>query len=136
MEQIINQITHQKDLLSQDQDNKIYRELINLVPKNALANKNKAKSWQYGYNEKYNFVVISKTGEIDQILNVQGLNIALPKVSKEVFQRSDKKEKQHWEPQVIPKQLQKIKSIFQLIYFYNLDFSLFVEKYCNNKLFI
>jgi|TARA_R100001369_G_scaffold45198_1_gene71369 hypothetical protein len=100
-------------LLSQDQDNKIYRELINLVPKNALANKNKAKSWQYGYNEKYNFVVISKTGEIDQILNVQGLNIALPKVSKEVFQRSDKKEKQHWEPQVIPKQLQKIKSIFQ-----------------------
>ena len=100
-------------MLSQDQDNKIYRELINLVPKNALANKNKAKSWQYGYNEKYNFVVISKTGEIDQILNVQGLNIALPKVSKEVFQRSDKKEKQHWEPQVIPKQLQKIKSIFQ-----------------------
>jgi len=100
-------------LLSQDQDNKIYRELINLVPKNVLATKNKAKSWQYGYNEKYNFVVISKTGEIDQILNVQGLNIALPKMSKEVFQRSDKKEKQYWESQIIPKQLQKIKSIFQ-----------------------
>jgi hypothetical protein len=100
-------------LLSQDQDNKIYRELINLVPKNVLATKNKAKSWQYGYNEKYNFVVISKTGEIDQILNVQGLNIALPKISKEVFQRSDKKEKQYWEPQGIPKQQQKIKSIFQ-----------------------
>ena len=100
-------------MLSQDQDNKIYRELINLVPKNVLATKNKAKSWQYGYNEKYNFVVISKTGEIDQILNVQGLNIALPKMSKEVFQRSDKKEKQYWEPQGIPKQLQKIKSIFQ-----------------------
>ena len=100
-------------MLSQDQDNKIYRELINLVPKNVLATKNKAKSWQYGYNEKYNFVVISKTGEIDQILNVQGLNIALPKISKEVFQRSDKKEKQYWESQVIPKQLQKIKSIFQ-----------------------
>ena len=100
-------------MLSQDQDNKIYRELINLVPKNVLATKNKAKSWQYGYNEKYNFVVISKTGEIDQILNVQGLNIALPKMSKEVFQRSDKKEKQYWESQIIPKQLQKIKSIFQ-----------------------
>ncbi len=100
-------------MLSQDQNNKIYRELINLVPKNVLATKNKAKSWQYGYNEKYNFVVISKTGEIDQILNVQGLNIALPKISKEVFQRSDKKEKQYWESQEIPKQLQKIKSIFQ-----------------------
>ena len=100
-------------MLSQDQDNKIYRELINLVPKNVLATKNKAKSWQYGYNEKYNFVVISKTGQIDQILNVQGLNIALPKVSKQVFQRSDKKEKQYWEAQEIPKQLQKIKSIFQ-----------------------
>ena len=98
---------------SQGQDNKIYRELVNLVPKNVLATKNKAKSWQYGYNEKYNFVVISKTGQIDQILNVQGLNIALPKVSKQVFQRSDKKEKQYWEAQEIPKQLQKIKSIFQ-----------------------
>tara|TARA_R110000851_G_scaffold12650_9_gene43716 strand:+ start:123 stop:2372 length:2250 start_codon:yes stop_codon:yes gene_type:complete len=100
-------------LQSQGQDNKIYRELVNLVPKNVLATKNKAKSWQYGYNEKYNFVVISKTGQIDQILNVQGLNIALPKVSKQVFQRSDKKEKQYWEAQEIPKQLQKIKSIFQ-----------------------
>ncbi len=98
---------------SQGQDNKIYRELVNLVPKNVLATKNKAKSWQYGYNEKYNFVVISKTGQIDQILNVQGLNIALPKVSKQVFQRSDKKEKQYWEAQEIPKQLKKIKSIFQ-----------------------
>jgi hypothetical protein len=100
-------------LQSQGQDNKIYRELVNLVPKNVLATKNKAKSWQYGYNEKYNFVVISKTGQIDQILNVQGLNIALPKISKQVFQRSDKKEKQYWEAQEIPKQLQKIKSIFQ-----------------------
>jgi hypothetical protein len=100
-------------LQSQGQDNKIYRELVNLVPKNVLATKNKAKSWQYGYNEKYNFVVISKTGQIDQILNVQGLNIALPKIYKQVFQRSDKKEKQYWEAQEIPKQLQKIKSIFQ-----------------------
>ena len=99
-------------MLNQGQ-NKIYNELVKLVPNNVLAYKNKAKAWQYGYNEKYNFVVISKTGEIGQIINVQGLNIALPKVPKKIFKRSEKKEEQHWESQEIPKQLHRIKSIFQ-----------------------
>jgi len=100
-------------LLSQDQDNKIYTELINLVPNNVLAYKNKAKAWQYGYNEKYNFVVISRTGEIGQIISIQGLNVALPKIPEDVFKRSKKKEEQYWEAEGIPKQLHKIKSIFQ-----------------------
>ena len=99
-------------MLSQDQ-NKLYIELINTVPKIALANKNRARSWQYGYNEKYNFVVISKTGEIGQILNISGLNIALPKVSKDILKRSGKKEEQYWEPKILPKELKRIKSIFQ-----------------------
>ena len=100
-------------MLSQDQDNKIYTELINLVPNNVLAYKNKAKAWQYGYNEKYNFVVISRTGEIGQIISIQGLNVALPKIPEDVFKRSKKKEEQYWEAEGIPKQLHKIKSIFQ-----------------------
>jgi len=99
-------------LLNQGQ-NKLYVELINIVPKIAFANKNRAKSWAYGYNEKYNFVVISKTGEIGQIINISGLNIALPKVSKDVLKRSDKKDKQFWEPKRLPKELKRIKSIFQ-----------------------
>jgi len=99
--------------LQKESQNKLYIELINIVPKNVLSIKNKAKSWSYGYNEKYNFVVISRTGQIDQIINIQGLNIALPKISKEVYKRSEKKDEQHWSPQEIPKPLKKIKSIFQ-----------------------
>ena len=97
---------------NQDQ-NKLYTELKNIVPKNVLSIKNKSKSWSYGYNEKYNFVVISKTGQIDEIINISGLNIALPKPSKDIIKRSKKKEDQFWESKELPKQLKKIKSIFQ-----------------------
>ena len=93
--------------------NKLYIELANVVPKNVLSIKNKARSWDYGYNEKYNFVVISKTGQIEDVINISGLNIALPKVSKNLIKRSNKKEDQYWESKELPKQLKKIKSIFQ-----------------------
>jgi len=99
-------------LLNQGQ-NKLYTELINIVPKNVLTTKNKAKTWTYGFNDKYNFVVISKTGQIGQIINVSGLNIALPKISKNILERSNKKENQYWEAKILPKVLGKIKSIFQ-----------------------
>ena len=97
---------------NQDQ-NKLYTELKNIVPKNVLSIKNKSKSWAYGYNEKYNFVVISKTGQIENIINISGLNIALPKASNDIIKRSKKKEDQFWESKEIPKELKKIKSIFQ-----------------------
>ncbi len=97
---------------NQDQ-NKIYIELKNIVPKNVLTTKNKARTWTYGYNEKYNFVVVSKTGQIDQIINISGLNVALPKAPKDIYKRSKKKEEQYWEAKILPKQLTRIKSIFQ-----------------------
>jgi hypothetical protein len=78
-----------------------------------LTTKNKARTWTYGYNEKYNFVVVSKTGQIDQIINISGLNVALPKAPKDIFKRSKKKEDQYWEAKILPKQLTRIKSIFQ-----------------------
>ena len=97
---------------NQDQ-NKLYTELKNIVPKNVLSTKNKAKTWTYGYNEKYNFVVISKTGQIQDIINISGLTVALPKPPKDIFKRSNKKEDQYWKPKILPKQLTRIKSIFQ-----------------------
>jgi len=99
-------------LQNQDQ-NKLYTELKNIVPKNVLSTKNKAKTWTYGYNEKYNFVVISKTGQIQDIINISGLTVALPKPPKDIFKRSKKKEDQYWKPKILPKQLTRIKSIFQ-----------------------
>jgi hypothetical protein len=44
-----------------------------------LKNKNRYKKWEYGYNKEYDMVVISKTGEIGEVYEIQNLKIALPK---------------------------------------------------------
>ena len=66
-----------------------------LVPSNILSRKNKARTWRYGYDEKYDIVIISKDGTIGEILHVSGLRIALPAIPKKVFKRSDKKTEQY-----------------------------------------
>jgi hypothetical protein len=75
--------------------------------------KNKAKSWAYGYDEKHDLVVISKDGTIGDIYEINGLNIALPSVPKDVYKRDEKKDNQYWEPADYPRELSNIKSIFQ-----------------------
>jgi hypothetical protein len=94
-------------------NNELYRVVQDYVPKNVLANKNRNKSWLYGYNDKYDFVVISKTGEIDEVIEISGLKIALPKAPKECLQRHSDKTEQYWERRELPKPLTKIQSIFQ-----------------------
>ena len=98
---------------NEGQDNVLYKDVQDYVPKAVLTNKNKNKSWKYGYDEKYDLVVISKTGEIESIINIQGLIIALPKCPKKIYSRSKSKENQYWERIDIPKSLSKIQSIFQ-----------------------
>ena len=78
-----------------------------------ILSKNKGKSWKYGYDEKYDMVVISKDGTIGQIIEINGLVIALPSVPEKVYKRDNKKENQYWEPAEYPKELDKIKTIFQ-----------------------
>ena len=58
-----------------------------------LKKNNRYKKWEYGYNADYDFVVISKTGEIGQIYSIQNLKIALPK-QENCFKRSTKFEEQ------------------------------------------
>jgi len=94
-------------------NSELYRVLNNYVPKNVLSNKNRNKSWIYGYDEKYDVVVISKTGQIGDVIEISGLKIALPKAPKECLQRHSDKSKQYWERRELPKQLSKIQSIFQ-----------------------
>ena len=98
---------------NEGQDKALYKDVQDYVPKAVLTNKNKNKSWKYGYDEKYDLVVISKTGEIESIINIQGLIIALPKSPKKIYSRSKSKENQYWERIDIPKSLSKIQSIFQ-----------------------
>ena len=93
--------------------NNLYRTLEGVVPKNVLKSKNKAKTWKYGYESKYDFVVISKTGEIGDIISVSGLKIALPLTPKKCLQRHNKKEEQYWEREELPKALGRVQSIFQ-----------------------
>ncbi len=93
--------------------NKLYKVLEGIVPKNVLTSKNKAKTWEYGYNSKYDFIVISKSGQIGNIISIQGLSIALPLEPKKCLQRHSKKEEQYWERQELPKALSKSQSIFQ-----------------------
>jgi len=99
-------------LQSQDQ-NKLYRELNKFIPNSVIANKNRARSWLYGYNEKYDVVVISRTGQIESVIDINGLKIALPKPPKNIYKRSKDKKDQYWESYPIPKELGRMKSIFQ-----------------------
>lgn len=83
------------------------------VPSNVITNKNRNKSWLYGYDPKYDMVIISKTGMIGDIINVRGLVIALPAVPKNVYKRSKTTSEQYWQRNEIPKPLERITSIFQ-----------------------
>jgi len=58
-------------------------------------------------------VVISKTGQIGEIINIEGLIIALPAVPKECYSRDSISAEQYWERRDLPKELSKIQSIFQ-----------------------
>lgn len=93
--------------------NKLIEVLEDFVPKNVVKTKNKAKSWEYGYDEKYDLVIISKDGTLGEIVKIQNLVIGLPAKPKEVYARSKKYSEQYWERFDIPKELSRIKSIFQ-----------------------
>jgi hypothetical protein len=67
----------------------------------------------YGYNPQYNVIVISKTGQIGQIVEIEGVFIALPATPEKCLQRHSTKAEQYWERQELPRELFKIQSIFQ-----------------------
>jgi len=79
-------------------------EPIKLTTINRL---NKSKKWEYGYNKEHDVVVISRTGQIGDIIEIQNLRIALPKEPKCIAKGENK-----WTPQEYPKELKNIKSIF------------------------
>jgi len=98
--------------LQKDAQNNIYSIQKDFVSPSILSNKNRARSWIYGYDDKYDIVVISKNGQVGQIVNISGLNIGLPPVPDKVYKRSDKKSEQYWQREDLPRELSKIQSIF------------------------
>ena len=69
---------------------------VDSVRLNTIKRLNKSKKWEYGYNKENDIVVISKTGQIGEVLEIQGLKIALPLAPKSIYKRSDKKKEQKW----------------------------------------
>jgi len=99
--------------LQKEDQNKLYRVLIGVIPKSVLTTKNKKKSWAYGYNEKYDLVNISTDGTIGEIYLINNLKIALPTSPKNIFSLNKEKLKQYWQPFAYHKELKRVKSIFQ-----------------------
>jgi hypothetical protein len=85
----------------------LFKILPDHVKSKVINKKNRYNKWDYGYNEEYDMVVISKTGKIGEIYEIQNLKIALPKEDDTVTFPGNK-----WAVQEYPKELQRIKTIF------------------------
>ena len=59
-------------------------KVIEPVKKTTISRLNKSKKWKYGYNKEHDIIVISKTGRIGEILEIQNLRIGLPAEPKSV----------------------------------------------------
>jgi len=82
-------------------------KVIEPIKINTIKRLNKSKKWKYGYNKEHDVVVISKTGEIGEIYEIQNFKIALPKPL-----NIHKFSKDKWEVTEYPKELKRIKTIF------------------------
>ncbi len=94
--------------MQKEGQNNLYSVLKDYIPSKVVKNKNRVKSWTYGYNDKYDVVVISKSGQIGDVVSINGLRIALPPAPEKIS-----KEKDYWERKDIPRELDRIQSIFQ-----------------------
>jgi hypothetical protein len=81
--------------------------VITPIRENTISRLNKSKKWEYGYNKEHDVVVISKTGQIGEIYNIQNLKIALPKAPSKIEKSINK-----WKLTEYPKELKAISSIF------------------------
>ena len=90
----------------------LYSVVEDHIKPKVLNRLNRLKKWEYGYNKDYDIVVISKTGQIGEIYEIQNLKIALP-LAEKVYKRSNKEKDQYWQPFEYPTELRRIKSVFE-----------------------
>ena len=83
-------------------------EIIEPIKKTTITRMNRGNKWSYGYNKEHDVVVVSKTGKVGNIIKIQNLKIALPLQPKEVYKHED----DMWVKQEYPKQLSRLKNIF------------------------
>jgi len=85
----------------------LYKIIKDHVKPKVLKRMNRYSKWEYGYNEEHDMVVISKTGQIGEIYEIQNLKIALPKQN-----NVHKFEENKWTRFDYPKILSRIKTVF------------------------
>ena len=90
----------------------LVKTLDNYIKSATIKKNNRHKKWDYGYDAEHDVVIISKDGTIGEIIEIQNLVIALPSVPNNVYKRSKKKEEQMWEKFEYPKELSRIKNVF------------------------
>jgi hypothetical protein len=83
-------------------------KVVEPVKLTTITRMNRGKKWKYGYNKEHDIIVISKTGQIGEIIEVQNLRIALPKVPTNVYVHAKRK----WQKLEYSKELNKLKNIF------------------------
>jgi hypothetical protein len=83
-------------------------KIIEPIKKTTISRLNKSKKWKYGYDKEHDIVVISKTGQIGEVVEIQNLRIALPKRPVQVYTHELNK----WAKQEYPKELSRLKNIF------------------------
>jgi hypothetical protein len=105
----------------------LYKVLDDYIKPSIVKRNNRYAKWEYGYNPEHDVVIISKTGKIGEIYEIQGLKIALPKENKTVRFESNR-----FEYKPIPKELSRIKTIFDWEE-YSLDFKETWYDYIDNE---
>ena len=53
-------------------------KVVEPIKKTTITRMNRGKKWKYGYDKEHDIIVISKTGKIGEVIELQGLRIALP----------------------------------------------------------
>ena len=85
----------------------LYKILDNHIKPKIIKRLNRYNKWEYGYNKEHDIIVISKTGKIGNIYEIQNLKIALPKEENVHKFKEDK-----WSKTEYPKTLSRIKTVF------------------------
>ena len=86
--------------------------LENHIKPNLLERNNRYKKWVRGYDADIDAVIISNNGTIGEVIEIQNLKIALPQKPKKIYKSSDDKKEQKWTKLEYPKELERIKSVF------------------------
>ena len=85
----------------------LYKVLPDYIKPKILKRMNRYNKWEYGYNDDHDMIVISKTGQIGEVYEIQNLKIALP-LANNVHKFKEKR----WTRFDYPKVLNRIKTVF------------------------